>query len=220
LSAQRIVDWDELYPGRFFKAGLLRPDERRILTVESVALEELEGENGKRAKGILSFREDKLQLPLNKTNGICLKAMFGRVPYEWVGKRFAIFASEWAGEPCIRIWGSPEIDADMIVTVELPRRKPFKMTMHAMKDGRQRAAGRPGPGVTHIGTVSERVQEILKLAKGASDIEQLQDVEANIQGERFSKAEIKLLQNTFATRRSDLAAAQTQETDDDDNVPF
>ena len=58
--------------------------------------------------------------------------MFGRVPYEWVGRRIALFATEWGGEPCIRIWGSPDIERDIEVLIELPRKRPFPMTMHAM----------------------------------------------------------------------------------------
>jgi hypothetical protein len=36
----------------------------------------------------------------------------------------------WNGEPAIRIWGSPDIERDLDVTVTLPRRKPFRKTMH------------------------------------------------------------------------------------------
>ena len=58
--------------------------------------------------------------------------MFGRKVQEWVGKRVTLFAGMWDGEECIRVWGSPDIQADLEVTVALPRKRPFQMTMHKM----------------------------------------------------------------------------------------
>jgi len=71
-----------------------------------------------------------MQLVTCKTNGLCLKAMFGDRLQNWVGKRVTLFPGEWNGEPCIRVWGSPDIPADISVDIRLPRRKPFRMTMH------------------------------------------------------------------------------------------
>lgn len=128
-SLKKPVDWDELYPGRFLKAGELR-GRQFTLTIESVDLDELEGDKGKKIKGVISFRETPKQLALNKTNGICLREMFGRSLSMWEGKRVTIFPGQWNGDDCIRIWGSPDIDKDQEITVQLPRKKPFKMTMH------------------------------------------------------------------------------------------
>lgn len=128
--AKKPLHYDELYPGRFLKPGELQG--RKItLTITSIDMEELEGEDGKKMKGIFSFKETSRQLPWNKTNGICMREMFGvEVQAVWVGKRITIFATEWSGDEVIRIWGSPDIDRDINVTVALPRRKPFQMTMH------------------------------------------------------------------------------------------
>lgn len=124
------VDWDELYPNRFLKAGELR-GKKVTLTIESVELDELESDQGKKIKGVLSFRETKKQIALNKTNGICIKAMFGRKLADWSGKRVTWFAGAWNGEEAIRVWGSPDITVDTDIVVQLPRKKPTKMTMHA-----------------------------------------------------------------------------------------
>lgn len=123
------VDWDQLYPGRFIKAGEFM-GKKPNLTITAVKLDELEGNKGKQVKGIISFRETEKALALNRTNGICLKAMFGRKVQDWVGKSVALYAGEWNGEECIRVWGSRDIAADMEVSVELPRKRPIKMTMH------------------------------------------------------------------------------------------
>lgn len=123
---ERPVDWDELYPGRFIKAGDFK-GKPVTLTIAKVRVEELVGDTGPKMKGILSFQQTDKALALNKTNGLCLKAMFGRNVQEWVGKRVTFHAAVWNGEPAIRVFGSPEIDADMVVSVQLPRKRPFDM---------------------------------------------------------------------------------------------
>lgn len=128
--------FDELYPGRFLKAGLLK-GQKVTLTIKDVDLEGLEGEDGKKQqKAIVAFEERPMQLVMCKTNGMCIKAMFGPTLATWLGKRITIFESQWNGEPCIRIWGSPDIQKDMKVTVQLPRRRPFEMVMHTAKNGK------------------------------------------------------------------------------------
>jgi len=126
------TDWDQLYPGRFMKAGEFQ-GKRPTLTITAVKLDELEGTKGRQVKGIISFRETEKALALNRTNGICLKAMFGRRVQEWVGKRVTLFAGVWNDEECIRVWGSPDIAATMEVSVELPRKRPIKMTMNKVE---------------------------------------------------------------------------------------
>lgn len=132
MSLKKPVDFDELYPGRFIKAGELL-GKQVTLTIASVDLDELEGEKGKKVKGIITFEKTSKQLVLNRTNGTCLREMFGRQIPAWVGKRITLFPSEWNGEPCIRIFGSPDIERDMQIEVALPRRRPIAMTMHAVK---------------------------------------------------------------------------------------
>jgi len=126
------VDWDQLYPGRFMKAGELL-GKQVTLTIKSVDLDELEGDKGKKVKGIVSFNETPKQLALNRTNGTCLREMFGRAVQEWIGKKVTIHPGEWNGEPCIRVYGSPDIASDMQIEVALPRRRPIPMVMRAMK---------------------------------------------------------------------------------------
>ncbi len=124
------VDWDELYPGRFIKAGEFK-GKKPTLTIKDVDMASLVSDDGtEKLKGVLSFVETPKQLPLNKTNGICLKAMFGRKVQEWVGKRVTLFAGTWNGEEATRIWGSPDIKEEQAVEVKLPRKKPINMTMH------------------------------------------------------------------------------------------
>jgi hypothetical protein len=125
--------YDELYPGRFLKAALLKGT-KPTLTIKDVDLEELVGEDGKpKAKAILSFEERPMQLVMCKTNGLSLKAMFGPQLKEWIGKRVTLFESQWNGEPAIRVWGSPDLASDKTVSIALPRRRPFDMVLHSVK---------------------------------------------------------------------------------------
>lgn len=201
---KRINDWDELYPGRFLKAGLLAENEKRVLTITAVDTDELEGDKGKRVKGVLSFREEQMQLPLNKTNGICLREMFGRVPWQWEGKRIAIFQTEWGGEPAIRLWGSPDIEADIEVTIQLPKRRPFTMTMHAMGGKLKPVAAAPR---TELGDESRKQ---LAAMAAATTPEALMDIEADIAVRQFTDAESATLTRALAKRRKQLEEQRGQ----------
>lgn len=121
-------DYDQLFPNRFVKAGLLQ-GKAVTLTIAQVKLEELpdeKGKNGKRVKGIVSFRERDLELVLNKTNGECLKGMFGRKTGAWEGKRITIYPKmvDAFGDEvlAIRIMGSPDIERDMRFDVRVGRK--------------------------------------------------------------------------------------------------
>ena len=144
-TPQKPVEYDQLYPGRFIKAGELL-GRKVTVTISDVDLEELMGEDNKpKQKAALTFKETPKQLVMCKTNGISIKAMFGTKLAEWIGKRVTLFPDTWNGEPCIRIWGSPDIERDIEVEVSLPRRRPFKKTMHAMTKGKPAGEGAPLP---------------------------------------------------------------------------
>lgn len=127
------TNYDELYPGRFIKAGLLK-GQKVTLTIKDVDLEHMEDNTGKpKAKAIISFVERPLELVACKTNGLCFKAMFGKELSAWIGKKVTLFPSQWNGEDAIRVWGSPDIEKTFEVNIELPRRRPFKMVMNKVE---------------------------------------------------------------------------------------
>ena len=141
------TNYDELYPSRFLKAGLFK-GKKVTLTIKNVILEELEDNTGKlKQKAILSFVERTMELVMCKTNGLCIRAMFGKELSNWKGKRITFFPGQWNGEECVRVWGSPDIKQEQTVQVELPRRKPFPMVMHAVKEGPALAAHSPDPRI-------------------------------------------------------------------------
>lgn len=147
---KKPVDFDELYPGRFIKSGEFQ-GKKVTLTIADVNIEELGMDAQKKIKGVISLRETQKQWVLNRTNGECLKAMFGRRVTDWVGKRVTLFPMEYQGETAIRVWGSPELAADMTVTIALPRKRPFDMVMHATGGKKSKPAPEP---------VAETIEEL------------------------------------------------------------
>jgi hypothetical protein len=141
-NIKHVTDFDQLYPGRFLKAGELG-DTKPTLTIDEVFIEELEGDKGKKWKGVVKFSDSDKEWALNKTNGICLREMFGRSLPEWKGHRVTLFAGTHDGEPALRVWGSPELERDTVITIQLPRKKPTKMTMHATGGGKAASQTRP-----------------------------------------------------------------------------
>lgn len=129
------VNYDQLFPGRFLKAGLLL-GQTPTYTIKDIEIESLPQDNGKnRDRGIVSFRETQLGIVLNSTNGQCLKAMFGTAVRSWVGKRVTL-CTEKDRDPggkgmvdAIRISGSPDIESDTTIEIKMPRRKPKTRTL-------------------------------------------------------------------------------------------
>lgn len=141
---KKPISFDELYPGRFLKAADLR-GQHVTVRIADVALDELEGEKGTKVQGIIFLHNTDKQIVLNRTNGLCLKAMFGKTLSDWIGKRVTIKPDTTKlgrdTVDCIRIHGSPDIERDMVVSITLPRRKPFDMTMHAVRKDAPADAG-------------------------------------------------------------------------------
>lgn len=143
--------WSELYPNRFIHADLLK-GRKVTLTIKSLDMEEMETHKGKKTAVIAYFHERPLQLGTNKTNGYCLKRMFGNNPHDWIGKRITIYptTTSFGKEKvdCIRIWGSPDLSSDIAITVPQGRKKPIEMTMHKVKPGECGFKGDGAPTTT------------------------------------------------------------------------
>lgn len=136
MSEQFHVDsFDQLYPGRFVKAGDLGTAKPTV-EIEDVWLEDLEGERGTERKVIVSFVGRQKRLVLAKINGLSLRSMFGPDVKQWVGKRVVLYATAdlmpiRRGEPCIRVFGSPDIKADVKVEWKPAQRKKLSWILAA-----------------------------------------------------------------------------------------
>lgn len=124
------ADYDELFPGRFLKAGLFkgRPVTLTITGVDMVELPEDDGST--RMRAVVGFQETDKGLVLNRTNAECIKAMFGRKVPDWIGKRVTFVPEEVRfgrkTVPAIRVQGSPDLEREVTAEICLPRRKPIK----------------------------------------------------------------------------------------------
>lgn len=140
VSAPAVVmDFDQLFPGRFLKAGELQGRDAS-LTVSAIALEDLPTDQGTKRRGVISFAESPKQWVLNRTNALCLRAMFGRDTDIWIGKKVCIYPAEIKygdSDLAIRVRGSPDIAADMEITIRLSRKRPQQMVLkktHTQKE--------------------------------------------------------------------------------------
>jgi hypothetical protein len=117
------MDVDLMFPSRFIKAADLQGHEV-TLTIEGSNLDELEGDGGKKTKGIVSFVGKKKKWVLNRTNAMCLKAMWGRETEKWNGHKVTLYPTTFNDEPCIRVKGSPELEKPLEFELKLPKKKP------------------------------------------------------------------------------------------------
>lgn len=127
-------NFDQLYPGRFLKSGLLL-DKKVTLTISDVFLETLPDDKiGEKDRGIICFKETPMQLALNRTNGECLKAMFTKKVQSWKGKRVTLAPemTKFGREDveAIRIYGSPDISNQIDLEIRMPKRKPQKRSLY------------------------------------------------------------------------------------------
>ncbi len=135
-----MPDLEKLFPGRFIKAAEF--DGKPVtMTIADVQPEKLDAEDGsKETLAVVWFTEIERQWHLNRTNAICLAAMFGRDYAGWAGHKVTLHAEkDTSGLSdsglCIRVKGSPELTADVNATIKLPRRKP--VTRKLVKTGVQ-----------------------------------------------------------------------------------
>lgn len=128
------LTYDQLFPGRFIKAGEFA-GKPVTLTIAAVALDELEKDDGHtESKAIVSFVETKRQWVLVKTNAQCLVALWGPDTDAWLGHRVTLYPErDTSGLSdsglCIRVKGSPDISKPVTAEIRLPRRRPQKRTL-------------------------------------------------------------------------------------------
>lgn len=128
------TSWDELYVGRFLKAGLLK-DRAVTLTIKAVIVETMPNDRDgtEKDRGIISFDETPLQLALNRTNGECLKALMGKKVQSWVGKKITLapemtkFGKE--DVEAVRVAGAPWLTHNIELEIKMPKRKPTKRVL-------------------------------------------------------------------------------------------
>ena len=135
--AKELETYEDLYPSRFIRAADLKGRQVK-LTIASVFHEVLTGEKGDETKVILAFKETPKQYVAPKIVGVCIREMFGRAVANWIGKRVVFYPTAdlmplKRGEPCVRVWGSPDIERDMTFQWTPPRRKAITLTVRCVR---------------------------------------------------------------------------------------
>lgn len=142
------LSYDQLFPGRFIKAGEFS-GKQVTMTIKAVFLDELEKEDSTtHTTPIVTFQETTRQWVLIKTNAQCLVAMWGPETDNWIGKRVTLYPERDASGLsdsglCIRVKGSPDIDAPVTATIKLPRRRPQTRRLVPTKQGKSETPPQP-----------------------------------------------------------------------------
>lgn len=167
------MDFDLLYPGRFLKSAQFSGRDV-TLTIKAVRTEELEGDKGKQVKPIVSFVERPLELVLNRTNGLSIRAMFGRETNDWIGKRVTLYPEKYhdntTGEDttCIRVRGSPDLKAAVTFELKLPRKKGVTKTLKRTGAKANGAAPTPAPTPEPPPMSQEEIEAIEAAERGGA----------------------------------------------------
>lgn len=115
----------------WLKAVMFPASGRMTLTVKGVRKAEIafEGQEPK-VQMIMCFQEINSELTIAKINALPLIKLFGSNVALWTGKRVTFYATNQVmphplrkDEPCIRVYGSPEIDAEISCEWVPPKRR-------------------------------------------------------------------------------------------------
>lgn len=134
MATTKGLDFDQLFPGRFIKAGDFKGKDV-TKTIGNVRIEDLPSDAGTKVKGIVTFSDAKKEWVLNRTNAEALKAMWGRDTGEWVGKRVTLYPATFNGDLAIRVRGSPDLKEAINWELKLARKRPQKMRLLVTKAG-------------------------------------------------------------------------------------
>lgn len=84
----------KLYDERFIGSWDLEGKESAVVTIKSISVEELHGQNGLKAKKpVLYFTKGKKGFVLNKTNAKTIAELYGSDTDKWIDKKIELFAT-------------------------------------------------------------------------------------------------------------------------------
>jgi hypothetical protein len=144
------LSFDELYPGNFIKAGEFQ-GKAVTLTITTVKREMLSnGAGGEEGAVTVSFHETPKQFVMNKTNAVCLRAMWGDDSGDWIGKKVTLHpVKDDSGLSesglCIRVKGSPLLTKPLKFKAHVGR----KMLVQTLTPTEAKSNPVPEPETTH-----------------------------------------------------------------------
>lgn len=122
-----------IFKGEYLSATELG-EKKPTLVISRVNVAKVEDDKGKaRDRPILFFSGVERGLVLCKTNALLLSAMFSEETDAWTGKKVTIHSEMVQVGPerklGVRIYGSPDISKEVKVSIKLPKRKAFIVTL-------------------------------------------------------------------------------------------
>lgn len=124
-------NWKAVITGSEFVSAAELDGAEPTLTIKDVRRAEMESMDagGKtRSTLVVYFEEAKKGLALNRTNAVCLAALFGDNVSGWVGSRITLCAEQvqFGRERVlgIRVKGSPDIQRVVKAEIKMPRKRP------------------------------------------------------------------------------------------------
>lgn len=125
------------------KEPTLTIDRAVLEKVETIKLGDDDGKSKLKDRIIIYFRESRSDRGwvLNRTNAECLKELWGRETNNWIGHKLTLCVRQVRVgpkmEPGIRVKGSPELEADRVFELKLPKKKPIQTTLVCTKKASQ-----------------------------------------------------------------------------------
>jgi len=115
----------------WLKAYMFPANNRMTLTVKEVRRAEVSFDGkDKELHTVMSFQEISPELTLSKVNIIPIIKMLGNDVKAWQGKRITFYTTNEImphpmrkDEPCIRVYGSPDITEEMVAEWTPPKRR-------------------------------------------------------------------------------------------------
>ncbi len=154
----------------WLKAYMFPADNRMTLTVNEVRRVEVSFDGkDKELHTVMSFQEISSQLTLSKVNIIPIIKMLGNDVKAWQGKRITFYTTNQImphpmrkDEPCIRVYGSPEIHNEMLSEWTPPKRR--KLVQRLQPTGVFNAAMRKIKSTPpeQLKGIRERIDELRK----------------------------------------------------------
>jgi hypothetical protein len=142
------MDFRLMFPGKFVSAADLKGADV-TLTIQSVAIQKLEGSDGTaKVKGVVTFEGASKAWILNRTCAEACHLMWGPETNAWVGKRITLYPQAMKdpfgdGEIiAVRVRGSPDLKEPRQATVQRGR-KTIKVSVRPTGHGGQKQSAAP-----------------------------------------------------------------------------
>ncbi len=199
------MSFDDLYPGRFYKAGNLHAP--LTAKIERVYHDfELQKQNKKKSPPVvLTLAGHTREVVACKTVGVCLRELFGNDVNGWVGRTVSLYAGKveipgkYHGQPAIRVYGSPELTEERTIVVAFAGKPPFTVVLRATGQRHEQKKA----------DASSRAKELSAALRAAATAEQIRqlalDVESSLAASLITREEAKALMGPIVKREKELA---------------